>query len=116
MLDEFAALDATFAEAGTFRSLGDRPLVVLTAAAPIASEDLAALKLTKEQGQRLQAAWFDLHDDEASWSSRSRHVRVSDAHHYIQFDRPDIVIEQVREIVTDVRAGHVGPEPGADAH
>jgi pimeloyl-ACP methyl ester carboxylesterase len=104
MLDELAALDATLAEAGTLRSLGDRPLVVLTAAAPIASEDLAALKLTPEQGQRLQAAWFDLHDDEASWSSHSRHLRLDDAHHYIQFDRPDVVIQQVRDMVMSIRA------------
>jgi pimeloyl-ACP methyl ester carboxylesterase len=116
MLDEFAALDATLTEAGTFRSLGDRPLVVLTAAAPIASEDLAALKLTREQGERLQSAWFDLHDDEASWSSHSRHLRVDDAHHYIQFDRPDIVIEQVRDMVTSIRAAGASPESGMGAH
>jgi pimeloyl-ACP methyl ester carboxylesterase len=116
MLDEFAALDATLAEAGTFRSLGDRPLVVLTAAAPIASEDLAALKLTSEQGQRLQAVWFDLHDDEATWSSHGQQLRVDDAHHYIQFDRPDIVIEQVRDMVTGIRAASASPESGTGVH
>ena len=110
MLDELAALDETFREAGTFRSLGDRPLVVLTAAAPIASADLATLKLTREQGQRLQAAWFELHADEATWSSRSRHLRLDDAHHYIQFDRPDVVIEGIRDVVASIRAGRTSPE------
>ena len=103
MLDELAALDETFGEAGTFRSLGDRPLVVLTAMAPLRAEDLAALKLTPEQGLQLQAAWLELHEDEASWSSRGRHVRLDDARHYIQFDRPDAVIDAVREVVESIR-------------
>jgi pimeloyl-ACP methyl ester carboxylesterase len=104
MLDELAAIDRTFSEAGTLRSLGDRPLVVLTAAAPFADADLATLKLTREQGQRLQAAWFELHEDQASWSSRSRHVRLEDAHHYIQFERPAAVVEAIREVLVNLRA------------
>jgi hypothetical protein len=104
MLDELAAIDRTFSDAGALRSLGDRPLVVLTAAAPYADADLAAMKLTREQGERLQSVWFEMHDDEASWSSRSRQVRLEDAHHYIQFERPDAVIEAIRDIVATLRA------------
>lgn len=111
MLDELAAIDQTFSEAGALRSLGDRPLVVLTAAAPFAAADLATLKLTQEQGQRLQAAWFELHDDEASWSSRSRQVRLEDAHHYIQFERPDAVIDAIHEVVESLRAPPATDEP-----
>ena len=76
MLDEQAAIDATFSDADALRSLGERPLVVLTAAAPMQAADLAALKLTSEQGQRLQAVWFE---------------------------RPDAVIDAVREVVNDLR-------------
>ena len=103
MLDEQAAIDETFREAGALRSLGDRPLVVLTAAARFKAADLAALKLTSEQGQRLQAIWLELHDDETSWSSHSRQVRLDDSHHYIQFERPDAVIDAVRAVVDSVR-------------
>jgi pimeloyl-ACP methyl ester carboxylesterase len=110
MLDELAMLKETFAESGTFRSLGDRPLVVLTAMAPLEPGDLAALKLTPEQGRQLQAAWLELHEDEATWSSRARHVRVDDARHYIQFDRPDAVIEAIREVVQSITT-----PPGADS-
>ena len=116
MLDEQAAIDETFREAGTLRSLGNRPLVVLTAAAPFKAEDLAALKLTSEQGQRLQDVWFELHDDEASWSSQSRQVRLNDSHHYIQFERPDAVIDAVREVVDSIRArsgANVLQKPGS---
>jgi pimeloyl-ACP methyl ester carboxylesterase len=103
MLDEQAAIDQTFKDAGALRSLGRRPLVVLTAAAPLKAEDLAAMKLTNEQGQRLQSVWLDLHDDETSWSSQSRQLRLQDSHHYIQFERPDAVIDAVREVVNDIR-------------
>jgi pimeloyl-ACP methyl ester carboxylesterase len=103
MLDELAAIEQTFREAGELRSLGDRPLVVLTAAAPIATTDLAAVGLTPEQGTQMQAVWFDLHRDEASWSSRGRQIRLDDAHHYIQFERPDAVVDAVREVIEHVR-------------
>jgi hypothetical protein len=103
MLDELAAIDTTFREGGELRSLGDRPLVVLTAAAPFAAADLATLGLTTEQGRKLQATWFDLHRDEASWSSRAREIRLEDSHHYVQFERPDAVIDAVREVVDCVR-------------
>ena len=103
MLDELAAIDETFLEAGALRSLGDRPLIVLTAAAPIAPADLATMGLTPEQGRQMQAVWFDLHRDEASWSSQGREVRLDDSHHYIQFERPDAVVDAVREVVDEVR-------------
>jgi pimeloyl-ACP methyl ester carboxylesterase len=102
MLDELAAIDQTFNEAGTVRSLGNRPLIVLTAAAPYQTADLATLGLNAEEGQRLQAAWLELHRDEASWSSRGREIRLDDSHHYIQFERPDAVIDAVRKVVDAV--------------
>ena len=103
MLDEADGIDATLAEAGTFRRLGDRPLVVLTAGAPLSPAELADMKLTAAQGRQRDAIWRALQDDEASWSSRSQHRLVPDASHYIQFDRPDVVIAAVRSVVDSVR-------------
>lgn len=103
-LKEEEALEQTLAEAGTFRQLGDRPLFVLTAMAPLPKEVVATLKMTPEQARRFQAVWKSLHDDEAAWSSQSQHELVPDASHYIQFDRPDIVIRAVRSVVDSVRA------------
>jgi pimeloyl-ACP methyl ester carboxylesterase len=48
-----------------------------------------------------------LHDDEATWSTHSRHELVPDATHYIHLDRPDVVIRAVREVVGAVRDGAV---------
>jgi pimeloyl-ACP methyl ester carboxylesterase len=110
------SLDATFAAAGQLRQLEDRPVVVLTATKPYPAATLKAMQMTTEQAQRIQAAWKDMHNDEASWSRHSRHELVPDATHYIQFDRPDVVIAAVREVVNDVRsegAAAVTPDPKA---
>jgi pimeloyl-ACP methyl ester carboxylesterase len=103
-LKELEALKETLAEAGSFRQLGDRPLFVLTAMAPLTKENRAALKLSEEQGKKFQEIWKTMQDEEASWSSRSQHELVPDATHYLQFDRPDVVIRAVRAVVDSVRA------------
>lgn len=112
MLAENRAIGETMREAGTFRQLGDRPVVVLSAMKPIDEATLKTLKLTGEQGQKFQAAWKAMHDEEASWSSRSRHELVPDATHYIHVDRPDVVIRAIREVVDSVRA-RPGQDPAA---
>jgi pimeloyl-ACP methyl ester carboxylesterase len=104
-LEEGQSLDATLAAAGQLRQLGDRPLVVLTATKPLPEAVLKGVQMTPEQGRRMQAAWKLLHDDEASWSQHSRHELVPEATHYIQFDKPDVVIAAVKEVVGEVRAG-----------
>lgn len=109
LLREARARDATLAAADDARRLGARPLVVLTAGAPPDAAALARVGLTPEQGRQQQAAWRALHDDVATWSRASRHEVVPDASHYLQFDRPDVVIRAVRDVVARVRAG--GPAP-----
>lgn len=104
MLKEADGLETTFAEAGSFRQLGDLPLVVLTAMAPLSEPQLAAMQLTAEEGNRYQSTWRALHEEEASWSSRGEHIVVPDATHYIQIDRPDVVIAAVQRVVAMVRA------------
>jgi pimeloyl-ACP methyl ester carboxylesterase len=108
-LKEEYAIDTIFAQGGKLRTLGDRPLVVLTATKPLPAENLAQLKMTRADANKLQAVWIALHNDEASWSTRSRHQLVPDATHYIQFDRPDVVIAAVKEVVADVRGESAPP-------
>jgi pimeloyl-ACP methyl ester carboxylesterase len=103
MLNESRAVDQTLADAGRHRQFGDRPEVVLTAMAPKSSAELEANGITAAQGAAMQAASRELHDAESSWSSRGRHELVPDASHYIQLDRPDVVIGAVREVVGEVR-------------
>jgi pimeloyl-ACP methyl ester carboxylesterase len=99
VLSEMKAIPATFEQAGQLRDLGDRPLVILTATQPLPEDVLAALDLTPEDGEEIQAVWKELNVDEATWSSRSRQQEVPDSGHYIQFQRPDLVIEAVNEVL-----------------
>jgi pimeloyl-ACP methyl ester carboxylesterase len=104
MLAEADGLDSAFAEAGRAHQLGDRPLFVLTAGAPVSKGELTAMRMTAAQGKRKAAIWSAMQDDEATWSSRSQHLVVADATHAIQVDRPDVIIGAVRSVVDSVRA------------
>jgi pimeloyl-ACP methyl ester carboxylesterase len=44
-----------------------------------------------------------MHDDQATWSRHARHEIVPGASHYIQFDRPAVVVRATREVVDAVR-------------
>ena len=102
-LKEAEALPAVLAEAGTLRTVGDRPLVVMTAMLPMTPQQRAQLKLTEEKATEFKELWKTMHVEEATWSSRGQHVVVPDASHYIQFYRPDLVIAAVRSVVDSVR-------------
>jgi pimeloyl-ACP methyl ester carboxylesterase len=95
--------DASITAAGNFRNLGDRPLVVLTATRKLSPDELQAMGMTQAQEMQMQTLWNQLQADLATWSTRSRHEIVPDASHAIQFDRPDVVIKAVREVVSHVR-------------
>jgi pimeloyl-ACP methyl ester carboxylesterase len=104
MLKEHNALREILAEAATVRQLNDRPLFVLTGMEPMPPEVLAYLKLTPEQGKQCQENWKNLHDEEASWSTQSQREVVFDAGHYIQFDRPNLVVAAVLSVLSKVRS------------
>ena len=108
---EADALAATLATAGRTRRLGDRPLVVLTrgeATPPAAAKKLG---IDAAQAARMDLTWRAMQDDEATWSRQAMHKVVDGASHYIQFDRPAVVVQAIRDVVSQVRAGP-RPEPG----
>lgn len=104
MKKEIAGLARTNAEAGKLRTLGDRPLIVLTATKPYPEMMTAATGMTRVEANQMQAIWKELQAEEANWSTRSRHELVPDSGHYIQDERPDLVIKAVRSVVDTVRA------------
>ncbi|UEC01731.1 alpha/beta fold hydrolase [Burkholderia vietnamiensis] len=103
LLEENEALEASLSEAGTFRDLGRRPLYVLTAMEPFSEASLASMKITSEQGNRVQAIWRELQEDEATWSSDSTHQVLVNSGHNIQFEKPEEVVAAVRSVVDKVR-------------
>jgi pimeloyl-ACP methyl ester carboxylesterase len=104
MLKEVDAFNATLAEAGTFRTLGDRPLFVLTSTKPMSDSDRVSMKMSPTQSAQYEANWVQMQNEEASWSTRSQHQLVPESGHYIQFEQPNIVIAAVRAVIDSVRA------------
>jgi pimeloyl-ACP methyl ester carboxylesterase len=103
MIHEADGLDATLVEAAASHRLGDRPLFVLTAGAALSPGELRAMQMTAAQGVRRAEIWNAMQLDEATWSTSSQHAVVAGATHYIQFDRPDVVIAAIRSVVDSVR-------------
>lgn len=111
LIEENRAIEKTLRDAGRFRRLGDRPLVVLTGARRMSPSVRQRLGVTAEEAERRHIGWIDLHRDEATWSTRARHEIVDDASHYIHVDRPDVVIRAVREVVAAVQAARGSGKP-----
>ena len=81
------------------RSLGDLPLVVLTATTHGEDQMPAALRASLE---RFEPAWRNAHERIAALSTRGHYELVLSGH-YIQFDHPDVVIDAVDEVLTELR-------------
>ncbi len=101
---ELDGYDRTQVQARAVQTFGNRPLIVLTAMAPFKPEQLKGLGMKAEQGARFKQEWKALHTEQAAFSTRGRQQLVPDATHYIQVDRPEVVIAAVREVVDAVRA------------
>ena len=101
---ELDGFDRTMDQGRAVHSFGNRPLIVLTAMAPFKPEQLKGLGMKAEQGARFKQVWKELHTEQAAFSTRGRQQVVPDATHYIQVDRPEVVIAAVREVVDTVRA------------
>ena len=101
---EMDGVPATLECGGEMRSLGSRPLIVLSASKGPPPDELKLMGLDAQQAERLAAVKRMLQKDMATWSSNSRQVFVEDAGHYIQLDRPDVVIDAVREVVRRARS------------
>jgi len=110
-IKEMVSIPTTLNQGGQLRDLGDRPLVVLTALEPYPPEQLAAIGFTEADGGALLDSWKQLNLEAASWSKRSRQQDVPDSGHYIQYQRPDLVIAAVKDVVGAVRADAAGSTP-----
>ena len=78
-------------------SLGEKPLVVLSAGArqyPGFTKGQA--KRLNEQFNKFEAGLTDL-------SENSKLVVAKDSAHYIQFDRPELVVDAIHQVVDTAR-------------
>ncbi len=81
------------------RSFGDLPLVVLTATTHGEDQMPATLRASLQQ---FEPEWRRAHMRIAALSTRGHYVLVQSGH-YIQFDRPGVVIDAVNTVVSEVR-------------
>lgn len=102
MVAERDAIATTFSEAGAYRHLGARPVIVLT-------HGKSTPDVPKAQQVKFDQVWLGLQKDMATWSSRGVQRTVSDSGHYIPNDDPGAVIAAVREVVDDVRSAGAAP-------
>jgi pimeloyl-ACP methyl ester carboxylesterase len=95
---ELRAFSESAVQTATTGTLGDLPLAVLShdpeQPEPDLPEDL--VKPTHD-------AWQQMQNELAQLSTRSTHVIANNSGHYIQVDRPDLVIEAVRNSVEQAR-------------
>ena len=95
---ELKSISESAAQAATAGSLGDLPLVVLTHDPETPQPDLPE-DLVKPAND----AWQQMQKELAQLSTRSTQVIAKNSGHYIQLDRPDVVISAVRRVVDQVR-------------
>jgi pimeloyl-ACP methyl ester carboxylesterase len=108
-------LDAAFSEIKSFSlsaeevrrtgNLGDLPLVVLTAGKDLEAKDLPK-GVSVEEMREFRKTWVnDLQVRQARLSTRGKQIIVPDSTHMIPMDRPDVVVNAIREVRDAVKAG-----------
>ncbi len=85
------------------RPFGDIPIIVLTHAPFPKTQDE-----TQEMRDAKNRLWIELHRQIAGLSSRGEQRTVDGAGHYLQMDKPQVVIDAIREVVDRVRASPHG--------
>lgn len=105
MLAELDALEEVHAQArrAEITSLGDIPLIVLRHGDPPPPfpDELA---VGEEDLQVYEDTWGELQEELASLSTAGRIVVAEGAGHMIHHDRPDLVVQAIREVVEAARS------------
>jgi pimeloyl-ACP methyl ester carboxylesterase len=100
LLGEEEAFAAIAEQAGVVQTLGDRPLVVLTATA-----EWLPPEVPEETRRAFAETKLELQRELAALSTNSDHRVLPEARHFIQFDDPEAVIDAIADVVGAVRTG-----------
>jgi len=99
---EMKAFPESAAQTAATGTLGDLPLAVLSRDPEKPSADLPA-----DLAQPTNAAWEKMQEELAHLSTRGTRTVAKNSGHYIQIDRPDLVIEAIHGVIEQARA----PQP-----
>ena len=80
-------------------SLGEKPLVALSAG------DRQYPGFTKKQAKRADEQANEFEAGLVDFSENSELVVAKNSEHYIQFDRPELVVDSIRRVVDAARDG-----------
>lgn len=103
MIAELAALEESRAQVRAMRDrgLGDIPLIVLSHGIPQAIPGLP-----DEVNRAYEAAWQQMQIELAAQSSNGQRLVVDGAGHMIHHDRPEAVVEAIRQMVEAARSNN----------
>jgi pimeloyl-ACP methyl ester carboxylesterase len=104
--DEWVNFDEDGSQLRAVVSLGNMPLVVL-------SHDPEKLMpgIPSDVVREVNEVWEPMQEELAHLSSNSSRVIAKGSTHYIQIDRPDVVIEAIRDVVDQCRVTQAGSPP-----
>jgi pimeloyl-ACP methyl ester carboxylesterase len=102
---EFMAFPESAAQTSQSGSLADMPLVVLSHDPDKPSTDLPA-----DLAKSVNDVWEKMQEELAHLSTRGTQIVAKNSSHYIQVDRPDVVIHAIRDVVDQSRKAEVPPE------
>jgi len=103
---ELKTFSESAAQTATTGSLGDLPLAVLSHDPDNPQSDLPA-DLVKPTND----AWEQMQEELSHLSTRGTHTIAKNSSHYIQIDRPDLVIDAIRKVVDEARKLPPPPQP-----
>jgi len=106
--NEAEGLPDTLEEVRRKPSLGDLPLVILTASGPVWWPDFPEAV----NPVRFKRMWLDLQKDLLTLSSNSRQVVTEESSHFMQFDQPKLIVEAIHRLVDLERTATVHEQTG----
>jgi pimeloyl-ACP methyl ester carboxylesterase len=101
---ELKAFPESAAETAATGSLGDMPLAVLSH-----DPSKPAADLPPDLAKPTNDAWEKMQEELAHLSMRGTQTIAKNSAHYIQIDRPDVVVEGVRGVVDQARRAQLAP-------
>jgi pimeloyl-ACP methyl ester carboxylesterase len=103
---EFAALAQSTDQTRAAGTLGEMPLIVLTAGKLKIDESKLPPGITRKDIEDFHKQWVeDLQVREVHLSTRGKQIVVPDSGHQIHLERPDAVISAIREVYADLNPG-----------
>jgi hypothetical protein len=96
---ELKSFPESAAQTAATGSLGDMPLAVLSH-----DPEKPSSELPPDLAKPTNEAWEKMQEELAHLSTRGTQAVAQNSAHYIQIDRPDVVIEAIQKVVMEARA------------